>query len=94
MLKIKKKLSLWMPFIISSLLTSYVYSYLWTIEMYWLLLTFLGTVSLLLAGRIIKYEKLQRLSLTIIIFGIVIGQWWFIELVFAKFIWAVKGFAP
>jgi uncharacterized membrane protein YqgA involved in biofilm formation len=76
------------------LLTLYVYNYQWTIGPYWVLLIFLGTVSLLLAIRIIKYEKIQRLPLILVIIGLVIGQWWFIELLFAKFIWTIKGFAP
>jgi len=94
MLIIKKKLSLWIPFTITSLLTLYVYSYLWNTGLYWLLLISLGAVSLLLAGRIIKYERLQRLPLTLVIIGLIIGQWWFFELVFAKLIWTIKGFAP
>jgi hypothetical protein len=92
--EIKNNLFLWIAFSIASLLTFFVYRYLWTIKFYWILLVFLCTVSFLFAVVIIKYERLKKLPIVIIIIGLIIGQWWIFELVFVKLTWIIKGFAP
>jgi hypothetical protein len=93
-MNLKPQLYLWAPFAISSVLTSLVYTTLWAFGWYWILLTLLGILSGILAARIFLRTGLRRSSVVGVAFGLVVGQWWFIEFVAMQMLWRIRGFAP
>ena len=92
---LKSQLALWAPFAIASLLTSIVYTTLWTIGWYWVLLSLLGVLSGILAARILVHTgPPRRWSVAGVTVGLILGQWWFIEFGAMQIVWSIRGFAP
>jgi hypothetical protein len=90
----KEKVSRWLPFWATSLTAFWVYKALWAIDSYWELLSILGILSCILAIRVIWYTGLNFRPLALVIGGLVLGQWWFIEIIIVKVLWGLGGFAP
>ena len=77
-----------------AVLTLAVYSVLWMKQWYYVLLSFLGIVSLIVGISILRFFRTNNRSIILIVLGLVVGQWWFVELIFIQIIWQVKGFSP
>jgi hypothetical protein len=90
----KEKVSRWLPFWVTSVIAFSVYKALWAIDSYWALLSILGILSCILAIRVIIYTGLNFRALALVIAGLVLGQWWFIEIIIVKILWGIRGFAP
>lgn len=86
--------ALWAPFVIASLLTSITYTALWEIGRYWALLSLLGVLSGALAARILARANSSRWSVSFVVLGLILGQWWFIEFVTMQLLWSIRGFGP
>ncbi len=93
-MNLKPQLSLWVPFVISSLLTLPVYATLWALGWYWVLLSLLGALSGILAARIFAHTGLRRSSVIGVALGLLVGQWWLIEFIATQILWYIRGFAP
>ena len=89
-----ERLTLWVPFVVVSLSTAIVYVTLWSLEWYWILLFLLGVLCGFLAARILARSKQSRWSVWLVVLGLVLGQWWFIEFLATQAIWQFRGFGP
>ena len=81
-------------FATASLLTLLVYATAWRTEAYWLLLSALGILSGVLGITVLAHTGLRWKPIVAVIFGLIIGQWWLIELAAVQLIWSSRGFAP
>lgn len=90
----KKQAVVWVAFWLSAVLTWIVYSALWMKGWYYLALSALGIISLFLGIGILATKGRTRRSIILIVLGLVIGQWWLIEMLIAQAIWSIRGFAP
>jgi hypothetical protein len=93
---INQRLSLWAPFVMASALTFAIYiSLFW---FYWYpnrpVLGVLGIVSIIAATRIIIRTGPHWLTLLVIAFGLLIGQWWIVSDFIVMIWWSIVGFAP
>jgi uncharacterized membrane protein YqgA involved in biofilm formation len=93
-MNLKRQISLWVPFVITSLLTVFVYTTLWAIRQYWVLLSLFGFLSAIFAVRILVHTGLRPWPIVWVVLGLVIGQWWLIEFGAAMLFWSIGGFAP
>jgi hypothetical protein len=85
---------LWAPFIFTSILSWVIYLFAWSQASYWLFLSALAACSLALAARVLFSTGVRWKPLVAVVFGFVIGQWWLLELVGTRLLWAIRGFAP
>jgi len=92
--QIKKKNLLWLFFGTASIATFLIYRYLWFVEFYWLYLCIIGVLNLFIGIIIVRYSGFKIITILFVIFGLIIGQWWFLELFFARVLWRLGGFAP
>lgn len=93
-MNVRTKISLWAPFVIASLGTAIVYSTGWSIKPYWVVLSVLGVVSVILAARVLVHTRFKAWSVVLILAGLVAGQWWFVESLVMQAWWTLRGFAP
>ena len=75
-------------------MTFLAYNSLWAIDSYWVLLSILGILSSFFAVRVIWYEGLRIRQLALVIAGMILGQWWLIEIIVVRILWTIRGFAP
>lgn len=90
----KKQKVMWVAFWLIAVLTWIVYSSLWMKGWYYLALSMLGIISLFLAIGILITKGRTYRSITLIVLGLVIGQWWIIETLAMIAFGKIKGFAP
>jgi hypothetical protein len=58
------------------------------------MLTAIGILCVILAVRILAHTGLRLWPLFGVLFGLVVGQLWFIEFVATMLFWSIRGFAP
>ena len=94
---VKRKILLWLPFVITSSISLVISNNYWA----WALighndkpLIALGLLSVILAVRILVYTGARIWPTVLVIFGLILGQLWFIEFVVTVLIWRFRGFAP
>jgi hypothetical protein len=63
-------------------------------EWYYLGLSALGIVGLLSGIGILAATGRTRRSIVLVVLGLLIGQWWLMEILIVQAIWSIKGFAP
>lgn len=85
---------LWVAFWLTAVLTWVADSTLWMKEWYYIALSALGIVSLLIGVGIMAAKGRTRRSVILVVLGLVIGQWWLIEMLVVQTIWSIRGFAP
>lgn len=86
---------LWAAFVILTIATILTDQFFWMYGWYFLLLKALGVGSVMISFLILRQETRRNIiSITAIIIGIVVGQWWFLELVVVRSIWYLNGMAP
>lgn len=81
-------------FVVAASLTWLAYSQAWMIGPYYLLLSALGFLSVGLGIWVVLMHGLDWRSVLLVVVGLLIGQWWFIEIVIVQGIWSITGFAP
>ena len=86
--------ALWSSFVVASLLTLLIYFTSWTIGPYWLVLSVLGFLSVGLAISILARTGPKAWAIAGVAVGLVIGQWWVIEMGVMQLLWGTRGFAP
>ena len=88
------KLSLWLAFATASLLTLWVRNIFWNLGCYFELLAALGILCVILAAAILVREGLRLWVVAGVLFGLIIGQLWFIEGIAMFLFFKFSGFAP
>jgi hypothetical protein len=94
-MNIKLRLSLWFPFAAASLLTLWVRNTSMTLMgLRFELLAAIGILCVIFAVRILAHTGFRFWPLSGVLFGLVVGQLWFIEFVATMLFWSIRGFAP
>jgi len=93
-MKFKPTPLIWVAFTVASLLTVVVYATLWSEKWYVEMLSILGICSCALAAVALKLSNFRFWAVAGIAFGVLIGQWWFVESAATQILWSVRGFAP
>lgn len=93
-LNAKSKTVGWIAFWLSAILTWLAYLYAWMVGPYYLLLSALGIVSFCLGLWVLKENRFARRSIVLVVFGLLVGQWWVIEFLVVQGLWNNRGFAP
>jgi hypothetical protein len=86
--------ALWVPFVVASLFTLLVYVTSWTLGPYWLVLSMLGILSVGLAIRVLAHTGPEAWAIAGVVVGLIVGQWWALELGAMQLLWGIRGFAP
>lgn len=84
----------WALFTFASLLAWGAYKTLWRTEWYVAWLSLLGLLNACLAISVVRRTGLKFLPMTGVIAGLLLGQWWLVQLVIVQFFWRLGGFAP
>lgn len=82
----------WAIFSLLSVSTISVYQFGWATDQYQLYLGALGIASLIAAIWLLFCTRLNRLSVVLVLKGLLAGQWWFIQDILTKASWLIKGF--
>ena len=85
---------MWMPLVLVSMLTWFVYLRLWNLSSYRLLLATLAALSIVFSLVILVRTKARAWSIVGVCGGLIVGQWWLVELVVAQLVWNRQTFAP
>lgn len=88
------KLTWWALFVCVSLLTWTAYKTLWASEFYWVYLSCLGVLSICLGLMVLRKAEWGLLSVIGVVGGLLLGQWWFVQVVILRLFWQIGGFAP
>jgi hypothetical protein len=84
----------WASFACASLLTWIAYTTLWATEWYQAWLSLLCVLNVCLATWVLRRTGVNLLSMTGVIAGLLLGQWWLVQFVILQFFWRAGGFAP
>lgn len=82
----------WAIFFLLAMLTALVYEFGWATDDYQLYLGVLGIVSLISAISVLLSTRLNWPSVILILMGLLVGQWWFIQGALMQASWLMKGF--
>lgn len=93
-MKTRHLISLWVAFLLTTLLSRAVYATYWLDERNQLVLWVLAATSLAFGVVILIEKKFSFYSILLVSLGLGVGQWWLIETLFARVIWSINGFAP
>jgi hypothetical protein len=89
------KLSIWVPFVLISVLTPVInHNWAWRLSGRWTLRFSLGLLALFFAALVLWRVGPKPWAVAAVIIGLLVGQWWFFEtaIILAFFKW--RGFAP
>jgi hypothetical protein len=89
-----KNLIIWGLFALASLATVLTYNVLWLETNYFTWLPWLGFGSLILGIIVLIFTSLNRWSVTIVVLGLLVGQWWYVKSLIVLVFMACCGFAP
>lgn len=84
----------WTTFVVAAVLTWLVYLQGWMIGPYYLLLSVLGLLNVGLGIWVVLMHGVGWRSVLLVIAGLLVGQWWFVQSVLVQGIWSIRGFAP
>jgi hypothetical protein len=90
----KTRIVLWAAFWLFSLLTLLVDLAPWMMEWRSTVRLTLGIISLVCGLSILVTTERTRRSVSLVIVGLIVGQWWLIKMLVVFTIWSVNGFAP
>jgi len=96
-MSVNTRTAVWTAFLLSTLLTWLVHpilSLLWMVGWQFVAQQVLAIASIILGIAILAPKGRTVLSIILVISGLVVGQWWFIEDIAVQIIWRVRGFAP
>ena len=85
---------LWFLFGITNVITWIGYQTLWMTDRYPLILTILALCATSVAILVAVKSRFRFRSLSFLILGLLIGQWWWVQSFLMKTIWTLNGFAP
>ncbi len=84
----------WAIFCLFAILTQLASAHLWMLESYELVLSVLAVISAGLGFWILLTNRFAWRLVVLVMLGLVIGQWWLIELLTMMVFWSISGFAP
>lgn len=84
----------WSLFSAGTALTWFVYIFMTGLGQYYEVLSVLGVFTLGVGIWILKEHGWARSAIITVLFGLLLGQWWFLEYGLASVLWAIRGFAP
>lgn len=84
----------YVPFAFASVFTGLAYATLWATEGYWLYLSLLGALSAVFATMILRQTGLKLLPTLLVAVGLLVGQWWLVQILILRLSWNFSGFAP
>jgi hypothetical protein len=90
----KKTNLIWFVFWGASFATIVVYRFFWFLDSYWVCLAILGIINIFIASMIFRVYGVKSISISLVLLGLILGQWWFWEFIFVSIIWQLRGVAP
>jgi len=90
----KARVALWAAFWLFSFLTWLIDVSLWMMDWRSTLRFTFAIISFILAVGLLVNKERSRRSIALVVVGLVVGQWWLIQLVAVYIIWTIRGFAP
>ena len=63
-------------------------------DQYYEILSALGALTFGFAIWVLREHGWSRRTVVIILFGLLLGQWWFLEYGLASALWTIRGFSP
>ena len=90
----KRALVVWGLFIVVVLVSLVIDKAAWFIGPYFLVLSLLAALSVVLAIRVLIHTGPRPWPIVGVVAGFVIGHWWIIEMTAALLLWRFRGFAP
>ncbi len=88
----RKSLKIWVPFALSTVLTTLTYKWGYSLPSSFAWLTLMAAVSLCFGILAIRNSGMKWWSIAIVIVGLAIGQWWLIESAFVVVSMKLNGF--
>jgi hypothetical protein len=92
----REKLLLWAPFALTSLLSLLIQ--VWPDWAFGYptrpVLTYLALANFMLGARIVIHTGLRRLTVLLVVVGLLVGQWWIVVDFIYIIGWRIVGFAP
>jgi hypothetical protein len=85
---------LWAPFTCASLLTFVAYKTLWATQWYWVFLSLLGLLNCGLSALVLRKTGLKYWPILGVAVGLLLGQWWLVQMLILGLFFCVGGFAP
>jgi hypothetical protein len=84
----------WIIFSFSSLLTLLAYKEAWALSGYWALLSCLALVTVFVGFKLLQSTGWNPWSIVGVVVGLLIGQWWIVQMIAARLFFMWRGFAP
>jgi hypothetical protein len=87
---------IWLCFCFTNLITVFISSYLWMKEWYFVALSICGLASVLFGlCVVVAFKNVNKIRNSIlVVIGLAVAQWWFIEIALMQLIGEFRGFAP
>jgi hypothetical protein len=84
----------WVGFILVSLASLVAYKTYWGASFYWFLLSCLAVAAVVMGFVVLRQTGVKPWSLVIVVGGLLVGQWWLIQLLLIVAFGKLRGFAP
>lgn len=84
----------WLVFLVGNLASWIVGQLFWRSPGSQIALAALGGISVVVGATIVIRQRFKLGGLVMIVLGIVLGQWWWIETRLLQLGWSLGGFAP
>jgi hypothetical protein len=94
MIPMRINIGTWAGFIVVSLGSLVAYKTAWGASFYWLLLSCLAVAAVVLGLVVLRQTGVKLWSLVVVVGGLLIGQWWLIQLLLIVAFGKLRGFAP
>lgn len=65
-----------------------------SLERYYEILSLLGMMTLGAGMWVLKEQGWTHRAILMVVIGLLLGQWWFLEYGAASVLWTIHGFAP
>lgn len=89
-----RQVKLWGAFACASCITFLVYKTLASTDWYFVYLSFLGMLSVLLAARLLFQTGTKVWPMAAVVTGLLVSQWWFVQRLINRLFFYFSGFAP
>jgi hypothetical protein len=84
----------WVGFGLVSLASLVAYKTAWAASFYWLLLSCLAVVAVVMGLVVLRQTGVRPWPLVAVVGGLVVGQWWLIQWLLIVAFGKLRGFAP
>ena len=88
------KILSWVIFAAGSTLTWIIYTFMTGFGQYYELLSILGVLTFGFGIWVLQANAWTRRAIIIVVIGLLLGQWWFLEFSGVNVLWTIHGFAP